>query len=80
MSPETPLLEASPVVFTVGHSTRALDDFHRSLIADALLVRGVQVEHILSATHRQPHRLTPWARVQGVKIVYPAEALPLAPA
>jgi uncharacterized protein (DUF488 family) len=45
---------------------------HRSLIADALLVRGVAVEHILSATQSQPHALTPWARVHGTHISYPA--------
>ena len=32
---------------------------HRSLIADALLVRGVEVEHIMSKTRRQKHVLTP---------------------
>lgn len=47
---------------------------HRSLIADALTVRGIPVEHIMSATHRQPHTLTPWARVEGFRITYPAEA------
>lgn len=47
---------------------------HRSLIADALTVRGVTVEHITSRTHRQPHRLTPFARVEGVRITYPGEA------
>jgi uncharacterized protein (DUF488 family) len=45
---------------------------HRSLIADALCVRGVAVEHILSATRTQPHLLRPWARVQGTRITYPA--------
>ncbi|HET7831790.1 MAG TPA: DUF488 domain-containing protein [Gallionella sp.] len=49
---------------------------HRSLIADALIVRGVAVEHITSATHRHPHALTPWARVTHGHITYPAEALP----
>ena len=44
---------------------------HRSLIADALVVRGWSVEHILSATRRQPHTLTPWARVDGTRIAYP---------
>jgi len=44
---------------------------HRSLIADALLVRGVQVEHIMSATRRQPHLLTPFAQVEGIRITYP---------
>ena len=46
---------------------------HRSLIADALLVRGFRVEDIMSATRSQPHRLTPWARMEGTRIVYPAE-------
>jgi uncharacterized protein (DUF488 family) len=46
---------------------------HRSLIADALTVRGVRVEDILSASRRTPHRLTPWARVEGTRIFYPPE-------
>jgi uncharacterized protein (DUF488 family) len=47
---------------------------HRSLIGDALTVRGIPVEDIMSATHRQPHTLTPWAHVDGSRITYPAEA------
>jgi uncharacterized protein (DUF488 family) len=46
---------------------------HRSLIADALLVRSLQVEEIASATSTRPHTLTPWARVNGQNITYPAE-------
>jgi len=49
---------------------------HRSLIADALLVRGIPVEHILSASRRQVHELTPWARVEGTSLTYPVEAIP----
>jgi uncharacterized protein (DUF488 family) len=45
---------------------------HRSLIADALLVRGIAAEDIASPTRRSPHRLTPFARVQGTGITYPA--------
>jgi uncharacterized protein (DUF488 family) len=45
---------------------------HRSLIADALAVRGIRVEHILSGTHRRIHSLTPFARVRGKTITYPA--------
>lgn len=45
---------------------------HRSLVADALAVRGVRVEHLLSSRKRQPHKLTPFARVQGGRITYPA--------
>ena len=44
---------------------------HRSLIADVLLVRGFQVEHIFSATNRKPHKLTPFAKVDGTHITYP---------
>jgi len=47
---------------------------HRSLIADALVVRGVAVEHILGASRTEPHRLRPWARVQGTRIIYPPPA------
>ena len=44
---------------------------HRSLIADALLVREVTVMHIMSRTSVKEHVLTPWARVQGMTITYP---------
>jgi uncharacterized protein (DUF488 family) len=47
---------------------------HRSLIADALLVRGIRTEDIMSATRRQSHTLTPFAKVRGTTITYPAEA------
>jgi uncharacterized protein YeaO (DUF488 family) len=47
---------------------------HRSLIADALLVRGFGVEEIQSATRTRPHSLTPWARVERLRITYPAES------
>ncbi len=46
---------------------------HRSLVADALLVRGVRCEDIRTATKTKPHRLTPFARVRGTKITYPVE-------
>src|SRR5579863_8015651 len=46
---------------------------HRSLIADALLVRGIRTEDIMSATRRQAHALTPFAKVRGTAITYPAE-------
>ncbi len=47
---------------------------HRSLIADALLVRGIRTEDIMSATRRQVHTLTPFAKVLGTAITYPIEA------
>jgi uncharacterized protein (DUF488 family) len=46
---------------------------HRSLIADALLVRGIRTEDISSPTRRQVHTLTPFAKVRGTTITYPAE-------
>ena len=44
---------------------------HRSLIADALLVRGIASEEIVSEAKTQPHRLTPFAHVAGTAITYP---------
>jgi hypothetical protein len=44
---------------------------HRSLIADALTVRGVRVEHILSGKHLQFHSINSFARVRGSRITYP---------
>jgi uncharacterized protein (DUF488 family) len=46
---------------------------HRSLVADALSIRGIQVQHILSSTSLQPHKITPWAKVNGLQITYPIE-------
>jgi uncharacterized protein (DUF488 family) len=44
---------------------------HRSLIADALVARGIPVLEILSATSARPHSLTPFARVHGTVVTYP---------
>jgi len=44
---------------------------HRSLIADALTVRGVVVRHIMSEASAPDHRLTSFARVEGERITYP---------
>jgi hypothetical protein len=46
---------------------------HRSLIADALLVRGIRAEDIMSSTRRHIHSLTPFAKVRGTTIAYPAK-------
>ena len=48
---------------------------HRSLIADALLARGVAVEHIMSLSRRHPHTLTPFAKIQKGRPIYPAQEL-----
>ena len=44
---------------------------HRSLIADALLIRGFPVEEIQSTTRTRPHLLTAWAHVEGIQLTYP---------
>src|SRR5204862_606674 len=36
---------------------------HRMLLSDALLGRGVDVQHIMGEAKAQPHRLTPFAKV-----------------
>ena len=53
---------------------------HRSLVADALVVRGIVVHHLMSATASHPHALRNFARVDGTTITYPAapDAVPTA--
>lgn len=51
---------------------------HRSLIADALTARGVEVLDIISSDPPQPHRMTPFAQVTGRSVSYPSTGeLPL---
>jgi hypothetical protein len=52
---------------------------HRSLIADALLARGVDVLEIVSATRTTPLTLHPWAHIERTIVTYPGEqqTLPL---
>jgi uncharacterized protein (DUF488 family) len=45
---------------------------HRQLIADALVVRGWRVEHILHDGRLERHRLTPFAVIEAGRISYPA--------
>ena len=45
---------------------------HRSLISDALLVRGVRVENIIGPHGRKAHVMTSFARVEGLAVTYPA--------
>lgn len=46
---------------------------HRSLIGDALLARGVQVEDIMSEKSTVPHRMIDFARVDGTRVWYPPQ-------
>ncbi len=50
---------------------------HRSLLADALSVRGVPVEHILydrqGRSCSEPHRITSFARTEGTRLWYPGD-------
>lgn len=48
---------------------------HRRLIADALIVRGWTVWDILRPGKVEPHPLTPFARVEGQRLTYPAQPL-----
>ncbi|MDA8150153.1 MAG: DUF488 domain-containing protein [Nitrospiraceae bacterium] len=43
---------------------------HRSLIADALTIRGIPVWHLFKAGKMEEHRLTPWAQVDGRRLLY----------
>lgn len=46
---------------------------HRSLIGDALTVRGIRTEDIMSTTQCRLHQLTPFAKMRGTTVTYPAE-------
>jgi uncharacterized protein (DUF488 family) len=44
---------------------------HRSLIGDALIVRGWRVLDLMSERSAKPHKLTDFAKVDGTRITYP---------
>jgi uncharacterized protein (DUF488 family) len=44
---------------------------HRSLIADALVARGLEAFEISSLTRAQPHKITPFAQIKDGKVRYP---------
>jgi len=46
---------------------------HRSLVADALEVRGVAAVEIMTQSNYRLHALTPFAHVEGLSITYPPE-------
>jgi uncharacterized protein (DUF488 family) len=46
---------------------------HRSLIADAVVARGLEVDHIVSPSRCSPHTLTSFARVENGRVIYPPE-------
>jgi uncharacterized protein (DUF488 family) len=46
---------------------------HRSMISDALIVRGWTVRDITSPTKAAVHQLTPFAKVEGTRITYPVD-------
>ena len=65
------LAEAEPTVLMCAEAVPWR--CHRSLVADALTVRGWRVLEIVSATRPTEHKLTPFARVSGTSVTYPAE-------
>jgi uncharacterized protein (DUF488 family) len=46
---------------------------HRQLIADALVVRGWAVHHVMPDGRLAEHRLTPFAVVDGDSLTYPGQ-------
>jgi uncharacterized protein (DUF488 family) len=66
------LIEAAELHRTVIMCAEAVPwRCHRSLIADALLARGIEVADILTTKPAKPHALTSFARVDGEKVTYP---------
>ena len=50
---------------------------HRSLIADALVARGWEVEDVMSAASSRPHVLPGFARLEGTRVIYDVGEPPL---
>lgn len=46
---------------------------HRSLVADALVVRHIQVYEVISLTDVRQHALTSFAKIEGERVTYPGE-------
>lgn len=44
---------------------------HRLLVSDALTVRGVEVVHIMGRGKNSVHKITPFAKVEGIRVFYP---------
>lgn len=63
--------ETSPTVLTCAEAVPWR--CHRSLVADALVVRGIRVFEIISAAKPKEHALTPFVQVRGLRITYPAD-------
>lgn len=66
------LAEEGPVALMCAEALRWR--CHRSLVADALFARGVQVLHITRPTRAEPHQLTPFAELHGRQVLYPVRA------
>ncbi len=49
---------------------------HRSLVGDALIVRGIRVLDIIGASAEREETLTPFAHVEGLTITYPGTEEP----
>jgi uncharacterized protein (DUF488 family) len=64
------LAEDGPVALMCAEALRWR--CHRSLVADALFARGVEVLHITSRVRTEPHRLTAFAELHGRQVLYPA--------
>ncbi len=46
---------------------------HRSLVPDALVVRGIEAMEIVDSSPPKPHKLTPFAGVDRTRVTYPSE-------
>jgi uncharacterized protein (DUF488 family) len=67
------VLEAATVPTAVMCAEALPSRCHRALLADALLVRGIEVRHILGPGRVEAHALTPDARVLDGRLSYPGD-------
>lgn len=63
--------EASPTVLMCAEAVPWR--CHRSLVADALVVRGIRVLEIIGPSKPKEHAITSFAQIRGLRITYPAD-------
>jgi uncharacterized protein (DUF488 family) len=68
------VVEARQHVVTVMCAEAVPWRCHRSLIGDALVVRGIAVNDIIGPGSARPHRLTAFAKADGERLTYPPES------
>ena len=70
LAAESLLERAAGTTTTVLCAERRWELCHRRVISDWLTVRGITVEHLSDGERTEVHRLPPFARLEGDRLIY----------